>query len=58
MCSEEKEKQQKKYSGLLIVDLLNPDFRNFFKRYAVDIIGFLAISFIVFLIIWITKTVI
>lgn len=48
------ERGKEKYSGLLLVDILHPDGKNFFRRYAVDIIGFIAISAAVCLIIWVT----
>lgn len=49
---DEKNEEKIKYSGLLLIDILNPDWKNFFKKYAIDVIGFTAISIVVFLIIW------
>ena len=43
------------YTGLILVDLLHLDFRNFFSRYKVDLIGFfgsLAFAFLIVLATW------
>lgn len=40
-------KATREYSDLLLVDLLHPDWKNFFKRYRVDVIGFLCVIVII-----------
>ena len=32
---------ESKYSDLLLLDLLHPDWKNFYSRYKIDILGFL-----------------
>lgn len=39
------------YSDLLLVDLLHPDWKNFFQRYRVDVLGLLAIVGVILLMI-------
>jgi len=39
---ERKVDRDEEYSDLLLVDILHPDWRHFFSRYKVDILGFLA----------------
>lgn len=47
--------EEPQYTDMLLVDLLRPDWRHFFSRYKVDLIGFFVISAIVALIIWGTR---
>lgn len=47
-------KNNQEYSNLIIVDLLNLDFKHFFSRYKIGIMGFISISLVVALIIWVT----
>lgn len=49
------EEQDPKYGDFLLVDILHPDWRHFFTRYRTDLVGFVAISAIVALIIVGTK---
>ena len=44
-----------RYGDFLLVDLLRPDFKHFFSRYRVDIIGFVILTTVVVFIIWATR---
>ena len=44
-----------RHCDLLMVDLLHPDWANFFTRYRVDLIGFAVIAFVCASIIVLTK---
>ena len=35
------ESSDPKYTDLLLLDLLHPDWKNFFSRYKIDLIGFI-----------------
>ena len=50
----EQSEGDRKYSGLIVVDILNLDFKNFYNRYKIGILGFFSISLVVALIIWVT----
>jgi len=42
-----KKETSREYSGLLLVDMLHLDWKNFFKRYRVDVVGFLCVIVII-----------
>lgn len=49
------ENRDDRYTGLILVDLLHLDYRHFFSRYKVDLLGFfgsLALAFLIVLATW------
>jgi hypothetical protein len=51
----EKREEEPEYGDFLLVDILRPDWKHFFSRYRVDLLGFVIISAICALIIFATK---
>jgi len=41
MKHKKKLENQEKYSDLILVDLLHPDWKHFFTRYRTDLVGFI-----------------
>ena len=51
MKQTQESKNDKKYSDLLLVDLLHLDWRHLFTRYRTDIVGFLVFSILMVMIV-------
>ncbi len=54
-CPHPEAEQEQSYGDFLLVDILRPDWKHFFSRYRVDVIGFIVITAVVVFIIWATK---